>query len=184
MLKHPIFMHFSLKALDLVTLRELAKRVNVIPVIAKSDTTCKDELIRFKNKIISELRSHKIEIYQFPTDDETVAQANADMNNAVPFAVVGSVDFVKKENGMRVRARRYPWGIVEVENEQHCDFVKLREALIRTNVDSLRERTHNILYENYRRERLRAMHVGDGDTGPKMVEIYTMVSVLRIFLLF
>ncbi|ETN70994.1 hypothetical protein NECAME_14392, partial [Necator americanus] len=41
---------FSLKALDLVTLRELAKRVNVIPVIAKSDTTCKDELTRFKNK--------------------------------------------------------------------------------------------------------------------------------------
>lgn len=31
-----------------------------------------------------------------------------------------------------------------VENEQHCDFVKLREALIRTNVDSLRERTHNV----------------------------------------
>ncbi|EYC05268.1 hypothetical protein Y032_0083g1671 [Ancylostoma ceylanicum] len=164
----------GLKALDLVTLRELAKRVNVIPVIAKSDTTCKDELTRFKNKIISELRSHKIEIYQFPTDDETVAQANAEMNNAVPFAVVGSCDFVKKENGMRVRARRYPWGIVEVENEQHCDFVKLREALIRTNVDSLRERTHNVLYENYRRERLRAMHVGDGDTGPKMVEMYTL----------
>ncbi|KAK6732043.1 hypothetical protein RB195_016426 [Necator americanus] len=164
----------GLKALDLVTLRELAKRVNVIPVIAKSDTTCKDELTRFKNKILSELRSHKIEIYQFPTDDETVAQANAEMNNAVPFAVVGSCDFVKKENGLRVRARKYPWGIVEVENEQHCDFVKLREALIRTNVDSLRERTHNVLYESYRRERLRALQMGDGDTGPKIVEMYTL----------
>ncbi|KAJ1369923.1 hypothetical protein KIN20_031530 [Parelaphostrongylus tenuis] len=164
----------GLKALDLVTLRELAKRVNVIPVIAKSDTTCKDELIRFKNKIISELRSHKIEIYQFPTDDETVAKANAEMNSAMPFAVVGSCDFVKKENGMRVRARRYPWGIVEVENEQHCDFVKLREALIRTNVDALREKTHNILYENYRRDRLRGMHMGDGDTGPKMVEKFNL----------
>lgn len=42
-----------------------------------------------------------------------MAQANAEMNNAVPFAVVGSGDFVKKENGVRVRARRYPWGIVE-----------------------------------------------------------------------
>uniref|UniRef100_A0A0K0D0M4 Septin-type G domain-containing protein n=1 Tax=Angiostrongylus cantonensis TaxID=6313 RepID=A0A0K0D0M4_ANGCA len=191
--------HPFLKALDLVTLRELAKRVNVIPVIAKSDTTCKDELIRFKNKIISELRSHKIEIYQFPTDDETVvaslgrfffiekhhyknailqvAKTNAEMNSAVPFAVVGSCDFVKKENGMRVRARRYPWGIVEVENEQHCDFVKLREALIRTNVDALRERTHNVLYENYRRDRLRGMHMGDGDTGPKMVEKFNLVSI-------
>lgn len=42
---------FRLKALDLVTLRELSKRVNVIPVIAKADTTCKDELVRFKDKV-------------------------------------------------------------------------------------------------------------------------------------
>lgn len=43
---------FSLKALDIVTLKRLAERVNVIPVIAKADTTCKDELIRFKSKVI------------------------------------------------------------------------------------------------------------------------------------
>lgn len=30
----------------------------------------------------------------------------------MPFAVVGSTDFVKK-NGKSVRARQYPWGIVE-----------------------------------------------------------------------
>lgn len=58
--------------------------------------------------------------------------------------VVGSTDFVKKDNGKMVRARRYPWGIVEVENEDHCDFVKLREALLRTNVEALRERTHTV----------------------------------------
>ncbi|CAJ0572296.1 unnamed protein product, partial [Mesorhabditis spiculigera] len=160
----------GLKALDLVTLRELSKRVNVIPVIAKSDTISKDELARFKSKILSELTQHKIEVYRFPTDDETVAAVNMEMNNCVPFAIVGSIDFVKKENGKLVRARRYPWGIVEVENEQHCDFVKLREALLRTNVDSLRDRTHTVLYENYRRERLREMSVGDGDTGPRMAQ--------------
>uniref|UniRef100_A0A8R1DVJ0 Septin-type G domain-containing protein n=1 Tax=Caenorhabditis japonica TaxID=281687 RepID=A0A8R1DVJ0_CAEJA len=160
----------GLKALDLVTLRELAKRVNVIPVIAKSDTTCKDELLRFKAKILSELKAQNIEIYTFPTDDETVSATNKAMNSAVPFAVVGSCDFVKKENGMMVRARQYPWGIVEVENEQHCDFVKLREALLRTNVDEMRQRTHENLYENYRRDRLREMKIGDGETGPKIIE--------------
>ncbi|PIC28627.1 hypothetical protein B9Z55_020478 [Caenorhabditis nigoni] len=160
----------GLKALDLVTLRELAKRVNVIPVIAKSDTTCKDELLRFKAKILSELKAQKIEIYSFPTDDETVSSTNQAMNTAVPFAVVGSCDFVKKENGQIVRARQYPWGIVEVENEQHCDFVKLREALLRTNVDEMRQRTHEFLYENYRRDRLRQMKIGDGETGPKIIE--------------
>jgi len=41
----------GLKALDVVTMRELAKRVNVIPVIAKADTTSKEELIRFKQRV-------------------------------------------------------------------------------------------------------------------------------------
>ncbi|KAI6244092.1 Septin-type G domain-containing protein [Aphelenchoides fujianensis] len=155
----------GLKALDVVTMKELSKRVNVIPVIAKSDTTSKDELARFKSKILAEFRNHNIEIYQFPTDDEAVAEQNRRMNSFVPFAVVGSMDFVTKEDGTKVRARRYPWGIVEVENKEHCDFIYLREAILRTNVDALRERTHKILYEAYRRDRLRQLKMNDGDTG-------------------
>uniref|UniRef100_A0A914VB35 Septin n=1 Tax=Plectus sambesii TaxID=2011161 RepID=A0A914VB35_9BILA len=166
----------GLKALDVVTMRELTKRVNVIPVIAKADTTCKDELIRFKTKILSELKSQNIPIYQFPIDDETVRSINADLNQIIPYAVVGSTDFVKKDNGKMVRARRYPWGMVEVENEDHCDFVKLREALLRVNVDALRERTHTVLYETYRRERLQEMGVKDGDTGPRMQEAFAQLS--------
>ena len=57
-----------------------------------------------------------------------------------------------------------------VENEEHCDFVKLREAVLRINEDALRERTHPVLYERYRRERLSQMRMGDGDAGPKMLE--------------
>lgn len=65
--------------------------------------------------------------------------------------------------------------LLSVENEDHCDFVKLREAVLRTNVDALRERTHKVLYESYRRERLRSMKVGDGDTGPKLLEAFAQV---------
>jgi septin family protein len=149
-------------------MKELSKRVNVIPIIAKSDTASKDELLRFKTKILSELRSHNIDFYQFPTDDEAIAEQNRKMNSFVPFAVVGSIDFVTKEDGSLVRARRYPWGIVEVENKDHCDFIYLREAILRTNVDALRERTQNVLYENYRRDRLRQLNMRDGDAGPNM----------------
>ncbi|GLD71425.1 septin-8-A isoform X1 [Lates japonicus] len=59
----------------------------------------------------------------------------------LPFAVVGSVEEVKVGN-KTVRARQYPWGVVQVENESHCDFVKLREMLIRVNMEDLREQTH------------------------------------------
>lgn len=41
-----------------------------------------------------------------------------------------------------------------VENESHCDFVKLREMLIRTNMEDMREKTHLRHYELYRKKRL------------------------------
>lgn len=76
--------------------------------------------------------------------------------------------------------KTFSFPFFQVENEEHCDFVKLREAVLRTNVDSLRERTHKILYEAYRRERLRAMKVGDGETGPKMLETFAKVILFSI----
>ena len=63
---------------------------------------------------MEELRSNGINIYQFPTDDETVAELNVKMNEQVPFAVVGSRDEIVV-NGQKVRARKYPWGTVEGE---------------------------------------------------------------------
>jgi septin family protein len=63
-----------------------------------------------------------------------------------------------------------------VENEEHCDFVKLREAILRVNEDALRERTHNVLYERYRRERFGQMKLADGDAGPKMMQSSIQVS--------
>lgn len=153
----------SLKSLDLVTMKKLDSKVNIIPVIAKADTISKSELHKFKIKIMSELVSNGVQIYQFPTDDETVADLNSTMNGHLPFAVVGSTEEVKMGNKM-VRARQYPWGVVQVENENHCDFVKLREMLIRTNMEDLTEQTHKRHYELYRRCKLEEM--GFMDTAP------------------
>lgn len=43
---------------------------------------------------------------------------------------------------------------ITVENESHCDFVKLREMLISTNMEDMREKTHCRHYELYRKKRL------------------------------
>ncbi|KAK3558668.1 hypothetical protein QTP86_023214, partial [Hemibagrus guttatus] len=131
----------SLRSLDLVTMKMLDSKVNIIPIIAKADAISKSELHKFKIKIMSELVSNGVQIYQFPTDDEAVAEINSSMNAHLPFAVVGSGEEVKVGNKL-VRARQYPWGVVQVENESHCDFVKLREMLIRGNMEDLREQTH------------------------------------------
>ncbi|XP_063303479.1 septin-8 isoform X1 [Pelobates fuscus] len=153
----------SLKSLDLVTMKKLDSKVNIIPIIAKADTISKSELHKFKIKIMSELVSNGVQIYQFPTDDDAMADVNSTMNGHLPFAVVGSTEEVKVGNKL-VRARQYPWGVVQVENESHCDFIKLREMLLRVNMEDLREQTHTRHYELYRRCKLEEM--GFKDTDP------------------
>ncbi|XP_027702160.1 septin-8-like [Vombatus ursinus] len=143
----------SLKAVDLVTMKQLDSKVNIIPIIAKADTLTKSELPEFKGRILSELEQNGVRIYQFPTDDEAVAEVNACMNAQLPFAVVGSTECVQV-GGQLLRGRQYPWGVVQVDNESHCDFVKLREMLICVNMEDLREQTHCRHYELYRRQKL------------------------------
>ena len=93
-------------------MKKLDSKVNIIPIIAKADTINKPELTKFKQKIMSELINNGVQIYQFPTDDADIGDRNKEMNGNLPFAVVGSNDFVKVGSKM-VRARSYPWGTVQ-----------------------------------------------------------------------
>jgi len=49
----------SMKALDLVTMKKLDSKVNIIPVIAKADTITKTELQKFKSKVSFQLKNPK-----------------------------------------------------------------------------------------------------------------------------
>ena len=116
----------------------------------------KAELKDFKAKVMTELKDSGVRIYQFPLDDETEVNL---MNGHLPFAVVGSSDFVKVGSTM-TRARHYPWGVVEIMNDDHCDTNRLRKALM--GIVDLTESTHRSNYEMFRRERLRQMGLCDG----------------------
>ncbi|KAI0483316.1 Septin-domain-containing protein [Xylariaceae sp. FL0804] len=152
----------SLKPLDIEVMRRLHTKVNLIPVIAKSDTLTDHEISSFKSRILSDIKHHGIQIFEGPRyeldDEETIAENNEIMSK-VPFAVVGSNDEITNAEGVKVRGRKYPWGVIEVDNEEHCDFAKLRQMLIRTHMEELKENTSNQLYENYRTEKLTAMGV-------------------------
>jgi septin family protein len=102
----------GLRAIDLVTMKQLHTKVNLIPLIAKSDIITKTELQKLRSKIMSEIAANDIHIYKFPTDDHEVAEINGQMNALLPFAVVASHDFVKV-GSKQVRARQYPWGVVQ-----------------------------------------------------------------------
>ena len=57
-------------------MKKLDQKVNIIPVIAKADTVNKAELSKFKAKVMAELKNNGVSIYQFPVEDETVAEIN------------------------------------------------------------------------------------------------------------
>ncbi|KAF9198129.1 Septin-6, partial [Haplosporangium sp. Z 27] len=73
----------------------------------------------------------------------------------IPFSVIGS-DNISVVGGREVRCRTYRWGIVEVENTEHSDFVYLRELLMATCLHDLVETTHNVHYHRHRGDALRA----------------------------
>ncbi|CDH56206.1 septin [Lichtheimia corymbifera JMRC:FSU:9682] len=163
----------ALKPLDIEFMRRLHTRVNLIPVIAKADTLTEEEVMAFKQRILADINHHKIQIYQAPAyeydDEETIAE-NREIMSKIPFAVVGSDKEFEVAGGQRVRGRKYPWGVIEVDNEEHCDFVKLRQMLIRTHMEELKEYTNDVLYENYRTEKLTAMGIQQDPTVFKEVD--------------
>ncbi|KAF1912966.1 septin-7 [Ampelomyces quisqualis] len=157
----------SLKPLDIEVMKKLHTKVNLIPVIAKADTVTDDDIDNYKKRILADIAHHKIQIFEGPRyeldDEETIAE-NQEIMSKVPFAVVGSNTEVTTPDGRTVRGRQLPWGVVEVDNEEHCDFVKLRQMLIRTHMEELKENTNNALYENYRSEKLTSMGVQQDST--------------------
>lgn len=169
----------GLRAIDLITMKEIDKKVNLIPVIAKADTITREELTVLRKKIMSEIRGNEISIYTFPLDDPEISGVNRAMNDLQPFAVVASHDLVRVGN-KKVRARQYPWGTVQVENESHSDFVRLREMLLRVNLEDLRESTHITHYEAYRRTRLEQMGFGDCEDVPLNSTFQVLLSVTLV----
>eukprot|EP01135_Chromosphaera_perkinsii_P009504 Nk52_evm1s1772 gene=Nk52_evmTU1s1772 len=145
----------SLKPLDVEFMKNLQHYVNIIPVIAKADTLTIAEREAFKQRIRDDLEYHKIHIFPHSADSDDeldVATAN-DIRSRLPFAVIGS-DKEIMVNGQLVLGRKTKWGFVEVENDEHCEFLELRDLVIRTHLHDLLEVTRCIHYENYRKERL------------------------------
>ncbi|XP_055862045.1 septin-2-like isoform X1 [Biomphalaria glabrata] len=147
----------GLRQIDIETMKKLHHKVNIVPLLAKADILTKEELRRMKNRILEEIEENHIQIYEFPDcdsdEDEDFKQQDRELKASIPFAVVGC-NTVVEAGGKKIRGRAYPWGIVEVDNPNHCDFIRLRQMLISTHMQDLKDVTSDVHYENYR-----ALHI-------------------------
>ncbi|XP_061658514.1 septin-5-like isoform X18 [Syngnathoides biaculeatus] len=143
----------GLRPLDVECLRALHDKVNIVPVLAKADSLTQAEVRRKKSKVREELRRFGINIYQFAScdsdDDDDFKRRDRLLKDSVPFAVIGS-NVLAESRGRRVKGRTYPWGVAEVESPAHSDFLLLRDMLVRTHMQDLKDVTRENHYENYR----------------------------------
>lgn len=148
----------TLKPLDLVVLKKLSDVVNVIPVIAKSDSLTFEERYAFKQRIREAFVYHDLRMYPFDSDEfeEEERALNQQISNLVPFAVVGS-EKTLNIGGKQVLARQNKWGVINIEDEKHCEFMYLRNFLTRTHLQDLIETTSQIHYESFRSKQLMAL---------------------------
>uniref|UniRef100_A0A674EN84 Septin 5a n=1 Tax=Salmo trutta TaxID=8032 RepID=A0A674EN84_SALTR len=147
----PPFGH-GLRPVDVEFMKALHEKVNVVPLIAKADCLTPNEIKKLKDRVREEIERFGIKVYQFPEcdSDEDEEHTTGDRTLRIDNTVV-------EARGQRVRGRLYPWGIVEVENQSHCDFVKLRNMLIRSHMHDLKDVTCDVHYENYRAQCIQDM---------------------------
>ena len=153
----------TLKPLDIECMKKLGSRVNLIPVIAKADTLTPKDLQKFKERIKAVIAAQGIQIFTPPIDedDPPAAEHAKVLMSAMPYAVIGSDRDVQTRDGRIVKGRQYGWGVAEVENDDHCDFKKLRSLLIRTHMLDLIATTEQGHYEAYRSSQMETRKFGE-----------------------
>ena len=122
----------GLRTIDVETMRSLHRKVNIIPVIGESltsnadpydtmvtagnsDSCTREELDMFRARIREQLEEADISVYRFPG-----LTSDTDTRSDIPWplAVVGSNTLMEEPGtGARVRARSYPWGCVNIEDQ-------------------------------------------------------------------
>lgn len=77
----------------------------------------------------------------------------ATSNDELPFLPLSVLSPDSYEPG--VVGRRFPWGFADPYNQEHCDFVRLKDAVFNEWRAELREASREIWYEGWRTSRLK-----------------------------
>lgn len=149
----------GLSELDIITLKKLSEISNVIPIISKADTLTKSELQEYKKVIQKEFELLHLNLYPHDlsdiySDEEDEDESQNELAKLAPFAIISSNDVL---NGAKIRKNDKTEDTIKVEDPNVCEFVFLREFLIRSNLQDLIETTSIVHYENFRAKQLIAL---------------------------
>ena len=115
--------------MDIAFMRALHKKVNIVPIIAKSDTMTTKEKEEFKQQLRETLQREGIEAYAFDQGVIRSMEAQDKCEYQQPWAVIGSTDAFL-DAGHQVYLRKYPWGDALSSEPAHSDLPALRNLLM------------------------------------------------------
>ncbi|KAL6941999.1 Cell division control protein 11 [Hanseniaspora vineae] len=174
----------GLKEFDILFMQKIGDLCNIVPVISKADSLTVEELKSNKKMIIDDINYYDLPIFNFldNVNEDEISEEDYETNlylkSLLPFSIIGSNELYTGANGEQIRARKYPWGVIDVEDANVSDFVVLRNTLLISHLNDFKEHTHQILYENYRTETLSGnSHTGSHNntyhSGSRSVAGYT-----------
>ena len=82
----------SLRPIDIIVMKKLSEVVNVVPVIAKSDSLTLEEREAFKQRIRDELVYNNIRLYPFDTEEND--EEEIQLNETIRVRAVASLLFM------------------------------------------------------------------------------------------
>ncbi|KAG5438928.1 hypothetical protein PCANB_002258 [Pneumocystis canis] len=165
-------------SLDVSIIQRLSKCTTVIPIISKVDTCTKHRIENIKFEWMKEMEKNGIKFLEFLRDsedstDESGSEYSQDsrdeMYKLLPFGCMSPdwthESFLSSEKKIIASelCREYPWGKANPLDEKHCDFIKLKEMVFGEWRNDMREFCKEVLYENWRTDRLEKL----GNISPK-----------------
>lgn len=118
-----------LKHIDIAFMRALHRKVNIVPIIAKSDTMTTKEKEEFKLQVREALQHEGIDAFAFDTSVLRAMEQQDKQEYKLPWAVIGSTD-AYMDAGATVYLRKYPWGDALSSEPAHSDLPALRNLLM------------------------------------------------------
>jgi len=119
---------------DLMYMKKLQKYTNIIPIIARGDTYTIDEIREIKMNLIKDAHDYKINWFDFSEALRDSSQKLKELNEGTfgpcpPFLIISSVNKFEIAPNQFVYGRKYSWGVCNIENPTHSDFLLLYHLL-------------------------------------------------------
>ncbi|KAI5148785.1 septin 4 [Enteropsectra breve] len=141
--------------------KELSAVCNVISVVPKADMYTVDEIKNYKSKINGIFETNAIATFEYfegsgcSDVNELMSRLQTTDNEKGSESVWYPLSTIASEKtydfqGRIIRGRRYPWGFIDIANEQYSDFKKLQRVLLSSNYVDLINKTETKYYSEFR----------------------------------